>query len=136
MFEVKEHLTTVWENLNLAQLEHLSSIGTLLKTLCLSDECDQFKVISLDSSSFTSSSKLIICVIVLVPKCLSISSFSSKPSFIVLVLVVPKYKIMLTLTLLMYAWQCYFELKQIGCFCIAKFLVRCCHQISNFSFPL
>ena len=36
MLEVKEHLTTVleeseWENLNLAQWKHISSIETLLK---------------------------------------------------------------------------------------------------------
>ena len=47
MLEVKEHLTTVleeleWEKLNVAQWKQLSSIETLLKPFKgPSDECDQ-----------------------------------------------------------------------------------------------
>ena len=66
MHEVKEHLTTVleeveWENLNVAQWKHLSSIETLLKPFALQTNVTS-SVISLCSSSFSFSYKLLMCV--------------------------------------------------------------------------
>ena len=68
MLKVKEHLTTVleeleWENLNVAQWKKLIFHQTNVTNA----------VISLCSCSFSSSSKLFICVVlvlVLVPSCL------------------------------------------------------------------
>ena len=79
MLEVKEHLTTVFRRVSGKTTTWLNgsinSPWNITKTLCPSDECDQFQVISVCRSSFSSSSKLLIRVnLVVVPNCSSISS--------------------------------------------------------------
>ena len=70
MLEQKQHLTMVlevleWENLNVAQWKHWSSIETLLKPFALP--------MNVTSSSFSSSFKQLNCVVlveVLIQSCL------------------------------------------------------------------
>ena len=70
MIEVREHLTTVlevleWGNLHMAQLEHYSE--TLLKTFAFQT--------NVTSSSFSSSSKLLNCVLLVLVLCCLIVYF-------------------------------------------------------------
>ena len=80
MLEIKDHLTTVIKELvgipQRGSMEEFILHRNITKTICLSDECDQFHVISLCSSRSTSSFKLEICtglVLVLVPSFLFVS---------------------------------------------------------------
>ena len=77
MLKVKEHLTTVleeleWENLNVAQWKQLIFHRNITKNLCPSYECDMLSsvcvllvlvLVNLCSFSFSSSSKLFACLI-------------------------------------------------------------------------
>ena len=95
MLEIKEHLTTVLKvrvgKPQRSSMEAFIFHRNITKIICLSDECDQFQVISLCSSRSSSSFKLVICtvlvlVLVLVPSCLSQCSYSSFSKLFVCIL--------------------------------------------------